>query len=113
MRTDQERTLIVGVEVAGAGRRETAIASAEESLEELKALAESAGAWVVGSVLQYRPALEAATLIGSDKVAEIGQRVAADFIETVIFDRELSPTQLRNLERELEFKVVDRTQLIL
>jgi GTP-binding protein HflX len=113
MRTDRERTLIVGVEVGGAARRETVVASAEESLEELRALAESAGASVAGSVLQYRPALDAATLIGSGKVAEIAQRVTADLIETVIFDRELSPTQLRNLERQLDCKVVDRTQLIL
>ena len=85
----------------------------EESLEELAALADSAGATVAGHLLQQRPALDPATLIGSGKVDEIRARVHADLIDTVIFDRELSPTQLRNLERALDCKIVDRTQLIL
>jgi GTP-binding protein HflX len=113
MRTEQERTLIVGVDVAGALRREGVSNSAEESLDELKVLAESAGAVVVDRILQHRPALEAATLIGSGKVAELETRAAAEEIDTVIFDRELTPTQLRNLERQLHCNVVDRTQLIL
>ena len=113
MRTEQERTLIVGVDVAGAPRRDGVSNSAEESLDELKVLAESAGAVVVDRILQHRPALEAATLIGSGKVAELEARVAAEEIDTVIFDRELTPTQLRNLERQLHCNVVDRTQLIL
>jgi GTP-binding protein HflX len=113
MQTGQERALTVGVELSGTLRRETVTTSAEESLDELKILAESAGALVVDQVLQNRPALDAATVIGSGKVAEISQRVHADLIDTVVFDRELSPTQLRNLERRLGCKVVDRTQLIL
>jgi GTP-binding protein HflX len=113
MQTSQERALIVGVEVSGTPRLEIVTTSAEESLEELKVLAEGAGASVVDQVLQHRPALDAATVIGSGKVAEISQRVYADLIDTVIFDRELSPTQLRNLERRLGCKIVDRTQLIL
>lgn len=113
MRTDQERTLIVGVDVDGVLRRDGVSTSAEESLDELKVLAESAGAVVVDRILQHRPALEAATLIGSGKVAELQARAAAEEIDTVIFDRELTPTQLRNLERQLHCNVVDRTQLIL
>ena len=113
MRTEQERTLIVGVDVAGVLRRDGVSTSAEESLDELKVLAESAGAVVVDRILQHRPALEAATLIGSGKVAELQARAAAEEIDTVIFDRELTPTQLRNLERQLHCNVVDRTQLIL
>ncbi len=112
MQTSQERTLIVGVELGSESRR-NGTASAEESLEELKILAESAGAAVVDQVLQHRSSLDAATLIGSGKVSEIAMRVEAETIETVIFDRELSPTQLRNLERQLQCNVVDRTQLIL
>ncbi|HZS53570.1 MAG TPA: GTPase HflX [Bryobacteraceae bacterium] len=116
MASPQERTLVAGVEVA---RRAASSAApelevtAEESLEELAVLAESAGADVVGRVLQLRSSLDPATLVGSGKVAEIRQRAEADGVVTVIFDRELTPTQLRNLERRLQLKVIDRTQLIL
>jgi len=112
-----ERTLVVGVEVTGrqrlfagkiAGDDET-----EESLAELVVLAQSAGAEVVERISQARPALDPATLVGSGKLAEIKARLDADSIDTVIFDHDLSPTQLRNLERRLQVKVVDRTQLIL
>jgi GTP-binding protein HflX len=112
-----ERALIVGVDLTRAPRAQKASSAAgvspEESLEELAALADSAGATVAGRLLQQRPALDPATLIGSGKVDEIKARVHADLIDTVIFDRELSPTQLRNLERALDCKIVDRTQLIL
>jgi GTP-binding protein HflX len=64
-------------------------------------------------MLQTRPNIDAATLVGSGKVAEVEQRVEAEEIDTVVFDRELSPTQLRNLERRINAKVIDRTQLIL
>jgi len=130
VRAEVERTLIVGVTVTG--RRRTTQASTEgrdpkrnlsrdldaradvdESLEELASLAESAGAEITGKFKQARPALDAATLLGSGKVAELKTLVDADEIVTVIFDRELTPTQLRNLERVLQVKVVDRTQLIL
>ncbi len=85
----------------------------EESLDELAALAESAGAVVVEKLVQIRPALDAGTLVGSGKVDEIKAYAEGNEIDTVIFDRELSPTQLRNLERRLPAKVLDRTQLIL
>jgi GTP-binding protein HflX len=88
-------------------------ASAEESLEELAALAGSAGAAVLDVAIQQRTAPEAATLIGAGKVREIGELAVALNAEVVIFDRELTPTQQRNLERALDCKVVDRTQLIL
>jgi GTP-binding protein HflX len=85
----------------------------EESLEELATLAEGAGATVVGRMAQNRPAIDAATLLGSGKVDEVGQTVHADKIDLVIFDHELTPTQLRNLEKRLRVKVLDRNQLIL
>ena len=117
-----ERAFIVGVEVT-ARRRSTqpgvdpnrfdTSENVDESLEELAALAESAGARVVGRFKQARPALDAATLLGSGKVAELKSLVAADEVDTVIFDHELSPTQLRNLEKQLQVKIIDRTQLIL
>ena len=98
---------------AGATRPADAGTDERESLEELEVLAESAGAHVVDQILQTRPALDSATLVGSGKVTELKARVDSDEIDTVIFDHELSPTQLRNLERRLGVKVIDRTQLIL
>jgi len=115
--TPREKTLIVGVELTGRRRSDSTGAplesDPEESLDELAVLAESAGADVLGRALQARPSLDPATLVGSGKVEEIRQRALADQIDTVIFNHELSPTQLRNLERLLPAKVVDRTQLIL
>lgn len=117
MSSGVERALIVGVEITGRSR--SAASKLElpinigESLEELAALAESAGAQVVRRVTQARPSIDAATLLGSGKVEELKQFVVADEIDTVIFDHELTPTQLRNLERKLQVKIVDRTQLIL
>ncbi|HXE13394.1 MAG TPA: GTPase HflX [Bryobacteraceae bacterium] len=109
----QERTLIVGVDVPNVAKRDAAGATPEESLAELRVLADSAGAEIIDEILQRRPALDPATLIGSGKVDEIRLRVEAAEIDSVIFDHDLSPTQLRNLERELGCKIVDRTQLIL
>jgi GTPase len=113
MQRNSERALIVGVDLGRGSRSPVGGGSAEESLAELAILAESAGATVVDRILQHRPALDAATLIGSGKVEELQARTVADEIDSVIFDRELSPTQLRNLERRLDCKVIDRTQLIL
>lgn len=85
----------------------------EESLEELEALAATAGASVLERVIQARTSVNAATLIGSGKVTELAAMVKGFEAGVVIFDNELTPTQLRNLEKALECKVVDRTQLIL
>ena len=87
--------------------------SALESLEELRTLAESAGAEVEDAVLQQRSARNAATLVGAGKAEELAGLVRLHEADVVIFDSELSPTQLRNLEKALDSKVVDRTQLIL
>jgi len=86
---------------------------AEDSLEELSELAVSAGANVQGRLLQTRPAADPATLIGSGKVQELEELVAASRAQSVIFDFDLSPTQQRNLENKLDVKVLTRTQLIL
>jgi GTPase len=112
-----ERTLVVGVELTGRqrplGPSPGANVDSTESLDELAVLAESAGAVVIDRMSQARPALDAATLVGSGKVSEIKSHVDADAVDTVVFDHELTPTQLRNLERRLEVKILDRTQLIL
>lgn len=115
----QERAILVGLEVKGrtANRPCTSTGpldySADESLEELSALAQSAGAAVLDRVLQSRDRPDAATLVGSGKVAELADRASAEDAGVVIFDYDLSPTQQRNLERALARKVIDRTQLIL
>jgi len=86
---------------------------AEESLEELGELAESAGAVVVDRAGQTRDGPEAATLIGAGKVRELAALAASTRADVVLFDHDLTPTQQRNLEDQLGVKVLDRTQLIL
>ncbi|MGA2132545.1 MAG: GTPase HflX [Bryobacteraceae bacterium] len=86
---------------------------AEDSLDELAELAGGAGASVAGRMLQTRQAPEAATLIGYGKVQELAQLAQSLDADLVIFDRDLTPTQQRNLEKELHRRVIDRTQLIL
>ncbi len=117
MELSQERTLIVGIELTSRQHaKPTGLGpevNTEESLDELATLAESAGALVVDRVVQMRPTIDPATLLGSGKVDEIQARVDGDRLDTIIFDHELTPTQLRNLERRLNIKVLDRTQLIL
>jgi GTP-binding protein HflX len=85
----------------------------EESLQELAELALSAGAVVVERIIQTRDRVEAATLIGSGKVRELAAGIASNQADAVIFDQDLTPTQQRNLEKELDVKIIDRTQLIL
>lgn len=76
-------------------------------------LAASAGAAIAGRVLQSREAPEAATLIGRGKVEEIQAEARSSAADVVIFDHDLTPTQQRNLERAIDSKIIDRTQLIL
>lgn len=112
----EERTLLVGLELTGLPYARSSASDTEntkESLDELTTLAESAGAIVVDRVIQARSSIDPATLLGSGKVDEIRGRIDSEHIDTVIFDHELTPTQLRNLERRLESKTLDRTQLIL
>jgi GTP-binding protein HflX len=87
--------------------------SAEESLAELRELSTSAGAVIAGEMQQRRQRPDSATLIGKGKVEELVGAVASVDPDLVIFDYELTPSQQRNLERELKTRVIDRTQLIL
>lgn len=89
------------------------IADAEDSLRELEELTTSAGAWVVGTALQRSPEPDPATLLGHGKVNEVRGEARAAGADLVVFDHDLTPTQLRNLEKSLDLKVLDRTQLIL
>ena len=103
-----ERAALVGL-VTGSSRR----VDAEQSLEELAGLADAAGATVVLRVLQERQKPDPATFIGSGKLTGLAATCAELDVDVVIFDNELSPAQLRQLEAKLERKVIDRTQLIL
>ena len=84
-----------------------------DRLEEIRLLAESAGATVCTEVTGKRHSPDAATFAGKGKVQEIAAEIAAHAAELVIFNHELSPAQERNLERALECRVIDRTSLIL
>ncbi len=86
---------------------------AEESLAEFKELVRSAGGEVAAELLQRRPRPDPATLVGSGKVEEIAGVAASTEADLVLFDHDLTPTQLRNLEAALPCRVLDRTQLIL
>jgi len=86
---------------------------AEESLAELRTLAESAGARVVGELLQRRDRPDPATLVGAGKLEEIAGAVASVDADVLLFDHDLSPSQQRNIEKVIQRRVIDRTQLIL
>ncbi len=86
---------------------------AEESIAEFRELVLSAGGQVAAEIMQRRPRPDPATLIGSGKVEEIAGVAASVQADLVLFDHDLSPTQLRNLESALPCRVLDRTQLIL
>jgi GTP-binding protein HflX len=85
----------------------------EDDLAELAALAETAGAETVDRVVQSRPTPDPATFVGRGKLAQLHDAVHASGADAVIFDDELTPGQLRNIEERLGTKVLDRTALIL
>lgn len=100
-----ERVLLVAVDT---GEYDT-----QASLAELYELTRSAGAEPAGSVVQKRPRVEAGTCVGTGMLQEIGDFCQKEEIDLLIFDRELSPTQIRNIEEATDVRVIDRTQLIL
>lgn len=104
----RERAALVGL-VSGRAKR----LDAERSMEELAGLADAAGAAVVLRVLQERPKPDPATFLGAGKVEMLGASCAELDVDVVVFDNELSPAQLRQLEGILGRKIIDRTQLIL
>lgn len=85
----------------------------DASLAEFRELVTSAGAEIAGELVQKRPKPDPATLIGSGKVEELAGVAASTAANVVLFDHDLTPTQLRNLEDRLPCRVLDRTQLIL
>jgi GTP-binding protein HflX len=89
------------------------VEEAELAMSEFRELTTSAGGLIVGEVMQRRAKPDAATLIGKGKVQEVVAAIASTQARVVLFDHDLTPTQLRNLENELPCRVLDRTQLIL
>ena len=110
-----ERVLLVGVGLKRNAHVPGVAAAdyARERLEELDELARSAGAHVAGAVVQMRDGLDPATLVGRGKLDEIRAEAQTHNAPVVIFDRNLSPGQQRNIEKALDCRVLDRTQLIL
>ena len=104
----RERAALVGL-FTGSSRH----FDPEHSLNELAGLADAAGASVALRVLQKAPRPDPATFLGSGKVTALAAACAEADVDVVIFDNELSPAQMRNLEEALDRKVLDRTQLIL
>lgn len=101
----QERALLVAVDLGDY--------DIDSSLNELEELAATADIQVVGQIVQKRDRADIATAIGGGKLEEVAQFVEANDIDLVIFDQELSATQLRNLEKACKIAVIDRTMLIL
>src|SRR5215210_4463164 len=104
----RERAALVGL-VGGRARR----LESERSLEELAGLASAAGAEVVLRVLQERPKPDPSTFLGSGKIETLAVSCTETGVDVVIFDNELTPAQLRQIESEVGRKIIDRTQLIL
>jgi GTP-binding protein HflX len=103
-----EHALLVGVKLP-----ESSLERENTNLEELKALARTAGADVVGTVIQQRTRVNGATYVGKGKLEEINRRVKEGGINLVIFDDALTPGQAGNIESLLKVNVIDRTELIL
>ncbi|MDA3860203.1 MAG: GTPase HflX [Melioribacteraceae bacterium] len=103
-----ERAMLVAIKQ----RNETKFV-VEEHLDELEMLADTAGAETILKVIQDRPAPDKAYYVGKGKVEELAELVELNEIVLVIFDGDLSPTQVRNLEKLLDIKIIDRSGLIL
>ncbi len=103
----EEKAIMVGLETSRPGE------AIDRSMEELALLAETAGAEVVDQIIQKRDAPDPANYIGKGKTEELAALVQMHEAELVIFNDELSPSQIRNLDRVIEAKVIDRTNLIL
>ena len=106
----KDRVILVGLSSPKLERREQAD---EESMKELAALVETAGSESIATVLQNLPSPNPRTFIGEGKVAEIRDLIAAEHATMVIFDNDLSPSQMRVLTEECKVQVLDRSALIL
>lgn len=107
---EQERAVLAGVHT---GSGNPLADTTEETMEELAQLAKTAGAETVGMLVQNRPSPENATYLGEGKLEELANACETLHATLVIFDSELSPIQLKNLEKALHLRVIDRSMLIL
>jgi GTP-binding protein HflX len=105
---ERETAVVIGV-ISGKNRK----TQIEENLDELILLADTAGADVRHKISQERARIDSATYIGSGKAKEIGALVDEEKIDLVVFDDDLSPVQVRNLEKVIKCKIIDRSGLIL
>jgi GTP-binding protein HflX len=105
-RDHRDRAILVGVTTGSA-------ASVQESLEELRELARSAGVVVLDSIIQRRPKLDPRSLVGRGKLDELIIRSLQLGADVIIFDQNLSPAQVRAINEATDLKIIDRTQLIL
>jgi GTPase len=110
---NRERVLLLGVALKRRSAQARGAAGEQDSLVELDELARSAGAVVAGTYLQVRQALDPATLVGKGKLEELKIEARLHRASLIIVDHNLTPVQLRNMEEQLESRVIDRTQLIL
>jgi GTP-binding protein HflX len=101
-----DRAILVNVSTS-------AVAQAEDSMAELRELAESAGVGVVDEMIQRRPNIDPRTLLGKGKLDELLVRAMQLGADAIIFDRELQAAQVRSISEETDLKVIDRSQLIL
>ena len=117
----RERTLLVGLQPAGAraegvsfrlGRRRESD-DHDERLMELRRLAETAGAHIVGALTLRCRRIHPGTFVGKGHVERLARAVAEDDVDVVIFDTDLAPAQAHNLEQQFQSKVIDRSELIL
>jgi GTP-binding protein HflX len=106
IKEEQERFILVGVAVSDQD-------DTQESLNELKELADTAGALAVGQIIQNRESIHPGTYIGKGKIDEVKELALETDATGIVCDDELSPAQLKNLEDALQLKVLDRTILIL
>src|SRR2546425_2925352 len=107
-KSDRERVILVGLCGPARSREDT-----EADLAELARLTGTAGGFVVGRLWQERDRMDPATMVGRGKAEEVGREVARLDADTIVFDEELSPAQIRNLEKITEAKVIDRSGVIL
>ena len=106
IKDENEKVVLVGVAVEDYD-------DTVHALDELEELARTAGAITVGKIIQNRAAIHPRTYVGKGKIKEVQELVEETQANGIICDDELSPAQLRNLQEELDIKVIDRTTLIL
>lgn len=106
LKEEQERVILVGVQTREGD-------DTQDSLDELKDLVKTAGAETVGMMIQSREGIHPSYYVGTGKLEEIRMMAAAYDATGIVCDDELTPSQMNNLERELELKIMDRTMVIL